>query len=105
MGSLDDLVADEWIQLGQQGTVNAYVINSAVAWGESRDQIPRLSVFHAAVVADAEDQSAETLERRKLRKLPIIILSEEALPHGDGKPGAQTLLPGFEPVIKGRREE
>jgi len=105
--ALDDLVADEWIQvvqLGHQGTVNAYVVNSAVAWGESRDQLSRLSVFHAAVVADAEDQSAETLERRKLRKLPVIYPPEEALPHGDGQPGAQIALPGMEPVVIGQRD-
>ena len=106
--ALAELERDRWIQvvqIGASGTVNAYVINSAVAWGEARDQIPRLSTFHARVIADAEDQKPEALERHELRKLPIIIPPEEALPHGDGEPGAQTLLPGFEPVIEGRREE
>jgi hypothetical protein len=48
-------------------------VNSNVAWGESRDQIGRLSIFSAAVVADAEDQTPERLERNELRKLPIIV--------------------------------
>jgi hypothetical protein len=101
-----DLVDGNWVQvvqIGQHGTINAYVVNSAVAWGENRDQLGRLSVFHAAVVADAEDQSEATLGRADLRKLPIIYPPEEAMPHGDGEPGAQTILPGMEPVIVGKR--
>ena len=104
--ALADLETDRWIQIvqiGASGTVNAYVVNSAVAWGESRDQIGRLSVFQAAVIADAEDQTAARLERSDLRKLPLIYPPEEALPHGDGEPGAQIALPGFEPVIEGKR--
>ena len=104
--ALDELIKGRWVQvvqIGQHGTVNAYVVNSVVAWGESRDQMGRLSVFHATVVADAEDQSHATLDSGELRKLPIIYPPEEALPHGDGEPGAQMLLPGMEPVIEGTR--
>ncbi len=93
-----DLVDGNWVQvvqIGQHGTINAYVVNSSVAWGESREQIGRLSVFHAAVVADAEDQRPDTLERTDLRKLPIIYPPEEAMPHGEGEPGAQIAFPGF----------
>ena len=79
------------------------MVNSTVAWGESRDQIGRLSVFHVAVVVDAEDQTETTLERTELRKLPIIYPPEEALPHGDGEPSAQITLPGFKPAIEGKR--
>ena len=64
----------------------------------------RLAVFTATVVADAEDQDADTLDHKELRSLPIIYPPEIALPHGEGEPGAQTLLPGFEPVIEGRRD-
>lgn len=102
--ALDDLVAGDWIQvvqLGQRGTVNAYVVNASVAWAEKREQIGRLAIFSARVVADADDQSPETLERRDLRRLPVIYPPEEALPHGDGEPGAQIALPGLEPVIEG----
>jgi hypothetical protein len=83
--------------------LDTYVVNSNVAWGESRDQIGRLSVFHAIVVADADDQKPETLERTDLRKLPLIYPPEEALPAGEGEPGSQIALPGFEPVIEGKR--
>lgn len=101
-----DLIAGRWIQcvqVGQHGTVNAYVINSEVAWGEARDQIGRLAVFTATVVADADDQSAEVLEHKQLRTLPIVYPPEFAMPHGDGEVGAQISLPGFEPVIEGNR--
>jgi len=104
--ALADLEADKWIQvvqIGASGSVNAYVVNSAIAWGESREQIGRLSLFQAAVIADAEDQTDARLERSELRKLPIIYPPEEAMPHGEGEPGAQIALPGMEPVIVGKR--
>ena len=101
------LLADEnWIQIvrfGARNTVNAYVVNANVAWGESRDQIGRLSVFTATVIASSNDQDAQTLSNRELRKLPIIYPPEEVLPHGDGEPGAQIAFPGMEPVIVGNR--
>jgi hypothetical protein len=99
-----DLEDGNWIQVVQlngPGTVSGYVVNAAVAWGEARDQIPRLATFHAAVIADADHQSADRLNGSKLRQLPIIYPPEEALPHGDGEPGAQIALPGFEAVIEG----
>ena len=101
-----DLEEGLWIQVVQlngPGTVSAYVINAAIAWGESRDQMSRLAVFYAAVVADSDHQSPELLNSQKLRTLPIIYPPEEALPHGEGEPGAQMSLPGFEPVIEGKR--
>ncbi|MBF0562076.1 MAG: helix-turn-helix domain-containing protein [Alphaproteobacteria bacterium] len=103
--AMDDLVKGRWIQvvqIGTAGSVNAYVINSEVAWGEARDQIGRLSVFTATVIADAEDQAPDVLEHKQLRSLPIVYPPEEALPYGDGEPGAQIALPGFEPVIEGK---
>ncbi|MEI8395367.1 MAG: helix-turn-helix domain-containing protein [Rhodospirillaceae bacterium] len=102
--ALKVLERGNWIQavrLNSPGTVSAYVVNSNVAWGENRDQICRLSVFHAMVVADAADQTEETLTRKELRKLPIIYPPETAIPHGEGDPGAQMMLPGLEPVIEG----
>ena len=99
-----DLVEDRWVQVvqvGGRGTVNAYVVNDTIAWGQKRDQRAALSVFSAQVVADAEDQSPATLEARELRRLPLIYPPEEALPAGPGEPGAQMLLDGMEPVIEG----
>lgn len=101
--AVSDLAEGRWvrvIQLGTTGTVNAYVINSAVAWGEKREHIGRLSVFHAAVVADADDQPEGTLERTDLRRVPIVVPPEEALPVGNGEPGAQIPLPGMESVVE-----
>lgn len=103
--AVSDLVGDRWIQavkLGSAGTINAYVVNDQVAWGQPRDQRPALSVFSAYVVADREDQDALTLEHRELRRLPLIYPPEGALPVGAGEPGAQPSLPTLEAVIEGR---
>lgn len=102
--ALTDLVKDRWVQvvqIGAAGTINAYVVNSAVAWGEKREHL-RLSVFHAAVVADAADQPEGAIDRTDLRRVPIIIPPEQALLAGEGEPGAQIALPGMEPVIEGQ---
>lgn len=103
--AVSDLVGDRWIQavkLGSAGTINAYVVNDQVAWGQPRDQRPALSVFSAFVVADREDQDALTLEHRELRRLPLIYPPEGALPVGAGEPGGQPSLPTLESVIEGR---
>ena len=80
--ALEDLVKGQWvqvIQIGAAGSVNCYVINSKVAWGEARDHL-RLAVFTATVVADADDQTPETLEHRKLRTLPLVYAPDEVPP-------------------------
>lgn len=98
--ALDDLVEGNWIQvvqLGHAGTVNAYVVNAAVAWGEKREHIGRLAVFHARVVADAEDQPEGTLERKDLRHIPALYPGEVQMPAGAGEePPSQPALPGME---------
>lgn len=102
--AIEDLERDRWIQvvqLGSSGTMNAYVVNDTIAWGQRRDDKARLSVFSAAVVADMDDQHPFTLEARELRRLPVIYPPEQALPSGPGEPGAQMLLDGLEPVIEG----
>ncbi len=100
--ALDDLVKGSWIQvvqIGSTGTVNAYVVNAAVAWGEKREHIGRLAVFHAQVVADAADQTTDLAVRPDLRRVPIIYPPEQALPVGKGEAGAQIAFPGMEPVV------
>lgn len=102
--AIADLVKDRWIQviqIGGRGTVNAYVVNDSVAWGQARDQRQHLSQFSAQVIADAQDQSPAALQSGQLRRLPMIYPPEQALPSGDGDPGAQMLLDGMEPVIEG----
>ena len=83
------LIKEKWIQsvsLGV-GSVNAYVVNSAVAWGRSRDQL-KMSQFTAQVVTTAEDQ--KSLDSPELRKIPVVFSHEQQMPAGDGlEPPAQ----------------
>ena len=101
--ALTPLIEGQWIQvvqLGMSGSVNAYVINSTVAWTKPRDDL-HLSAFHAKVIADAADQSKETLEMTgKLRTVPLLYPGETQLPTGPGlDPPAQPSLEGLEPEI------
>lgn len=102
--ALADLVNERWVQvvqLGPSATVNAYVINSNIAWGEKRDQRGRLAVFSAVVVGDMEYQPNGALAAPELRRVPVIFPPENALAVGDGEPGAQIALPGMEAVVVG----
>jgi hypothetical protein len=106
--AIADLVAEKWVQLVKMngpGTVAAYVVNDRVAWGQPRDQL-RLSVFSAAVVADAEDQDPQTLEHKDLRRIPSLFPGERQLPTGPGEdPPAQPPLGGMEPDLPALTEE
>lgn len=106
--ALADLVQERWVQvvqIGASATVNAYVVNANVAWGEKRDHRGRLAVFNAVVVGDLEDQPAGALDAPDLRRVPVIFPPEESLPVGEGEPGAQIALPGMEAVVEGPGEE
>lgn len=99
--AVSDLEKGNWIQvvkLGAAGTVNAYVINSRVAWCDLRDN-KKMAIFSARIIADVEDQSAATLSGDKLRRIPIVHPPEEVLPSGEWPDGAQTQLPGIETAI------
>src|SRR6202035_1672326 len=53
-----ELVAGRWIeirQIGERGTVNAYVLNDRAVWTGPRDGI-RYSLFSAAVVVSDQEQ-------------------------------------------------
>jgi hypothetical protein len=93
--ALRDLEHGQWIQvvkLNGPGTVAAYVVNSAIAWGQPRDQL-HLAMFSAAVIADAEDQDVATLEHRDLRRVPTLVPGKRQLPVGPGEdPPSQLLL-------------
>lgn len=104
-----ELEKDRWIQrvqLGQRGTVNAYVVNAGVAWGERREHLGRLALFNARVVADADDQPASAnLGRTQLRRIPALYPGEAQLPAGEGlPPPSEPSLPGLEPDLPARRE-
>lgn len=88
------------VQIGPRGTVNAYVINDAVAWADYRDN-KKLAIFSARIVAAATDQPEAALTPRQLRRVPIIHPPEEALPVGTWPPGGQTQFPGMEAVVTG----
>jgi len=100
------LVADRWVQvvkLNGPGTVNAYVVNDQVAWGEKREHLGRLSTFSAAVVAAEVDQTPETLAATGLRRIPVVFSGERQLPTGPGEdPPSQPSLEGLEPDLPAR---
>lgn len=95
------LVEDRWIevrQVGQNGTVNAYIINDRVAWTGKREGI-RYSLFSAAVVlSDEEQPDREQLGTQEpLRKVPSLFQGERQLPSGNGlPPPSEPTFPGME---------
>ena len=97
-----DLVAERWVQvvkLNGPGTVNAYVVNDRVAWGQPRDQL-RLSAFSATVVADHDDQDPATTDSTNLRRIPTLYPGEQQLPSGPHEdPPSQPCLPDMEPDL------
>lgn len=106
--ALDTLVEENWIrsvQIGDRGTVNAYVINDQVAWRGKREGM-RYSLFSATVVIAEEEQAKEVLEalERPLRALPTLFPGEQQLPSGEGlAPPSEPTLPSLEPDLPTRR--
>ncbi|GBQ40831.1 replication/maintenance protein RepL [Komagataeibacter europaeus] len=98
------LQAGNWLevrQIGDRGTVNAYVLNDRVIWTGPREGI-RHSLFSAAVViSSAEQPDRETLEGQPaLRRLPTLYPGEQQLPTGPGMPPpSQPSLDGMEPDL------
>lgn len=95
------LVEDRWIevrQVGQNGTVNAYIINDRVAWTGKRDGI-RYSLFSASVVVSDEEQPDRDQigHQKPLRRVPSIGRGEQQLPTGPGlPPPSEPPFPGME---------
>ena len=108
--ALDVLSKDRWIevrQIGQNGTVNAYIINDRVAWSGKRDGI-RYSLFTAAVIAsDDEQPDRDDLGHQEpLRRLPSLYRDEQQLPAGDGlPPPSEPPFPGMEPDLPSKSAE
>lgn len=102
--AIDDLVAGNWIearQIGDSGTVNAYVLNDRVVWHGARDGL-RYSLFSAQVLVSEEEQpDREQLSQQDpLRRLPKLYADERQLPAGDGlPPPSEPSLPGLEPDL------
>jgi DNA-binding transcriptional MocR family regulator len=107
--ALKILEADRWIeirQIGERGTVNAYVLNDRVVWSGDRDGI-RYSLFSAAVVVSDEEQPDrnELGSQPPLRALPTLFPGERQLPTGPGlDPPSEPPLPGMEPDLPTRSE-
>ena len=102
--AVDVLVEDRWIevrQIGENGTVNAHIINDRVAWSGKRDGI-RYSLFTAAViVSDEEQPDRDQIDHQEpLRRLPSLFRGEQQLPNGNGlPPPSQPSFPGMEPDL------
>src|SRR3546814_1240696 len=87
--------------IGENGTVNAHIINDRVAWSGKRDGL-RYSLLSAAVIiSEAEQPDFEELgQQAPLRRLPSLFRDERQLPSGPGTPPpAQPLLDGMEPDL------
>lgn len=80
--AIDDLKSDRWIeviQVGGKGGANAFVINSRVAWAQSRDKL-HLAAFSARVIADKEEQ--QQIDDVPLRRVPSLYMGERQLSVG-----------------------
>jgi len=104
--ALTILRQDNWIevrQIGDRGTVNAYVLNDRVVWSGARDGI-RYSLFSASVVISSSEQpDADALGNQgELRRLPQI--GEQQMPTGPGlPPPSEPALPGMEADLPAAR--
>jgi DNA-binding transcriptional MocR family regulator len=107
--ALDVLVADRWIevrQIGETGTINAYVINDRVAWSGKRDGL-RYSLFSATVILSEQEQpdQSELGAQAPLRRLPSLFRDEYQMPSGNGlPPPSEPPFPGMEPDLPALRE-
>lgn len=99
--ALATLAAERWIQRVRigRGRECAYVLNSRVAWTQSREALP-LALFSATVVASAHEQEPAALSGPPLRRLPVLWPWEQQLPTGEGEPPvSQPALPSLEPDL------
>ena len=102
--ALSTLKAGQWIdirQIGQTGSVNAYIINKRVAWSGKRDGM-RYALFSAAVLlSEAEQPDKESLDDQLgLFQFPTQLPGEQQLPTGPGlEPPSEPMMPGLEPDI------
>lgn len=88
-------------QIGDRGTVNAYIVNDRIAWTGKRDGI-RYSLFSATVVVSDEEQPDRNnlSQHPALKRLPDLLPGEAQLPSGAGLPPiSQPTFPGMEPDL------
>ena len=98
--AVDDLKAGRWVevvQIGGKGGANAFVVNSRVAWSQSRDKM-HLAAFSARVIADRDEQLF--IDDTPLRRIPTLMPGERQLPAGPGEdPPSQPSIEGLEPDL------
>ncbi|OWJ74766.1 helix-turn-helix domain-containing protein [Haematobacter genomosp. 1] len=98
------LIEGKWIetaQVGKSGTVNAYILNSRVAWVKARNDL-RYALFSATVIAsETEQPNRDQLGKLPpLHRLPDLAPGEQQLPSGDGlPPPSEPAIPGLEPDL------
>lgn len=106
--SIADLRQHKWIDvkhIGPTGTVCAYIVNDEVVWGQPRDQ-RYLSTFRAQILISSDEQTPETMEKVKLRRIPTLYPGESQLPTGPGEdPPSQPALEGMEPDLPSLTEQ
>ncbi|WP_244158982.1 hypothetical protein, partial [Azotobacter beijerinckii] len=82
---------------GERGGTLAYVVNSRIAWADSRENL-KLARFTARVLISSEDQA--DLGGEPLQQVPALAPGELQLPAGEGgKPPAQESLEGMLPDL------
>ena len=81
------LTKQAWIQTiqlgGDRGGALAYVVNSRIAWADSRDNL-KYARFNARVLVSSADQA--DLGTGDLRGIPSAEKGDIQMPHGDGLP-------------------
>lgn len=100
--ALATLAEGNWIevlQIGANGTVNAYVLNSRVAWTEGRDQL-RYARLKADILLSEDEQPAGELDKVKSQLHHLPRVGEIQIPSGAGLPPvSQKFFPGMEPDL------
>ena len=100
--ALNTLSEGNWIevhQIGASGTVNAYVLNSRVAWTEGRDRL-RYARLKAEVLLAEDEQGAGALDAPKAALYSLPRIGEIQIPSGNGlPPPSSPALPGMEPDL------
>ena len=100
--SIAVLVEQNFIQTvrigSERGGVLGYIVNSRIAWADSRDNLKYAS-FTARVLVTSTEQT-EPLEGPELNQVPHMEPGDIQLPHGPGKePPTQDNLEGFLPDL------
>ncbi|MDF4211135.1 hypothetical protein P2W50_31275 [Pseudomonas protegens] len=104
------LVEQNFIQTvrvgSERGGVLAYIINSRIAWADSRENL-KYATFSAKVMVTSSEHT-DALDGPELKQTPILGPGELQLPHGPSVPppaqdSLETMLPNLPAVQKGEQ--